>query len=69
VGVFYGSFHVRVLLASIGSALFCFFGSLRPFSLLNIYLKRSPPAFFSKFFLRCYGLFRYINFAMHLDIS
>jgi hypothetical protein len=23
-----------------------FFGSLRPFSLLNIYLKRSPPAFF-----------------------
>jgi hypothetical protein len=45
---FYGSFHVRVLLASIGSALLCFFGSLRPFSLLNIYLKRSPPAFFSK---------------------
>jgi hypothetical protein len=25
-----------------------FFGSLRPFSLLNIYLKRSPPAFFRK---------------------
>jgi hypothetical protein len=45
---FYGSFHVRVLLASIGSALLCFLGSLRPFSLLNIYLKRSPPAFFSK---------------------
>jgi hypothetical protein len=45
---FYGSFHVRVLLASIRSALF-FFVSLDPcFSLFNIYLKRSPPVFFEK---------------------
>jgi hypothetical protein len=58
VGVFYGSFHVRVLLASIGSALLYFFGSLRPFSLLNIYLKHSPPAFFrEKKVGRCLILF------------
>jgi hypothetical protein len=45
---FYGSFHVRVLLASIRSALFFWISLDLCLSLLNIYRKHSPPAFFEK---------------------